>query len=99
MRGRLGAGLGLLLAIILLTGSYAYDLSKEPRSYEGYCAGFEPPIRECNLPEYLVQLAVITLLASSFTSRLLAWGILMTALPLPIIGHQLGGCLDLRDSR
>ncbi len=98
MRRKLGAGLGLLLTIVLLATVFTVTLSTEPWAYGGYCAGFDPYIRECGLPEYLLQLSLIMLLAGSFPTRIVAWAVLLAAIALPIAGDRIGNRLDLRAS-
>jgi hypothetical protein len=98
MRRKLGIGLGLLVSVGLIGGILSVAISTDRWSYEGYCAGFDPYIRECGLPEYLLQLSLIMLLAGSFPTRIVAWAVLLVAISLPIAGDRIGNHLDLRTS-
>jgi hypothetical protein len=60
------------------------------RSYDGHCISFEPPVRPCNLLEYLLPYTLLLIVFSIVGKPILFFSIMAILLAFPFIGYLIG---------
>jgi len=59
-------------------------------SYDGHCISFEPPVRPCNLLEFLLPYTLLLIVFSMIGKPILFFALLAILFAFPVIGYVIG---------
>jgi len=74
------------LFFVILMGALVVGI----RSYDGHCISFEPPVRPCNILEYLLPYTLLLIVYSMIGKPILFFTLLAILLAFPLIGYLIG---------